>query len=247
MQLRETLTATLTLPSRAIVPCEDEAALVRVVPVRAVPPDPRVLGMLDETAAEVPAALRVVRHRLEARRDQSLRSVAVTSARDAEGKSTLAAQLALVLGEAQRARVLLVEASLHRPALARILGLRIPSRHGFSVQLADRMRGAIAPWTVLSVGPSLHCLIEDDAEPGFPGTLQSPHFRGAIDRLVRAYDWVVVDAPSVLGSGDANVVENAVDGVVVAARSRRSRGSDVRAALDQLGRRKVVGVVLWDR
>lgn len=219
---------------------------VRVVPVWASPPDVRVLAMFGDSSPEVPAALRVVRHRLETRRGQGMWTFAVTSARDGEGKSTLSAQLALALSEAQRARVLLIEASMHRPSLSRILGFQVPAGLGFSVQLASRLRGVRDPWTVLALGPALHALVESEAEPGFPQTLHSTHFRTAVERLGRIYDWVVVDAPSVLGSGDANVVEEAVDGVVVAARSRATRGADLRAAMKQLGDRKALGVVLWD-
>jgi Mrp family chromosome partitioning ATPase len=219
---------------------------VRVIPVRASPPDVRVLGMFAEEPPEVPAALRVVRHRLETRRGQGLWTFAVTSARDGEGKSTLATQLALAFSEAQRARVLLMEASMHRPSLARILGFEVPKGFGFSVQLAKRMRGVCEPWTVLALGPALHAIVESEAEPGFPQTLHSTHFRTAVERLGRVYDWVVVDAPSVLGSGDANVVEEAVDGVIVAVRSGASKGAALRAAMKQLGNRKALGVVLWD-
>jgi len=219
---------------------------VRAVPVWASPPDPPMLAMLGETQADAPAALRVLRHRLELRRAEGLLTFAVTSARDGEGKSTLAAQLALVLSEAQRARVLLVEASLERPTLARLLGFQVPAGLGFSVQISRRMRGGSDPWAVLALGPALHALVESEAEPGYPGALYAPHFRQAIDRLGRAYDWVIVDAPSVLGSGDANVVEEVVDGMIVVARSRKSRATDLRAAMKQLGVRKAVGVVLWD-
>lgn len=226
---------------------QSENEPVRVVPVWASPPDVRVLGMFGEAPPEVPAALRVVRHRLETRRTQGMWTFAVTSARDGEGKSTLAAQLALALSEAQRARVLLVEASMNRPSLSRILGFQVPPGLGFSVQLANRMRSGHEPWTVLALGPALHALVESEAEPGFPQTLHSTHFRTAIERLGRVYDWIVVDAPSVLGSGDANVVEEAVDGVIVAVRSHVSKGADLRTAMKQLGDRKALGVVLWDR
>jgi len=219
---------------------------IRVVPVWAQPPDVRVLGMFGEEPPEVPAALRIVRHRLETRRGEGVWTFAVTSARDGEGKSTLAAQLALALSEAQRARVLLVEASMHRPSLSRILGFEVPKGFGFSMQLANRMRSAREPWTVLALGPALHALVESEAEPGFPQALHSTHFRTAVDRLGRVYDWVVVDAPSVLGSGDANVVEETVDGMIVAVRSRATKGADLRAAMKQLGSRKALGVVVWD-
>jgi Mrp family chromosome partitioning ATPase len=202
--------------------------------------------MLGESEPAAPAALRVIRHRLERRRAEGVWVVGVTSARDGEGKSTLATQLALVLGEAQRARVLLVEASMQRPSLARLLGVQVPAGLGFSVQIARRMEGIHGPWSVLALGPSLHALLESDAEPGYPETLHSTQFRRALNELGHAYDWVVVDAPSVLGSGDANVVEEAVEGVVVVARSRASKGADLRAAIKQLGGRKALGVVLWD-
>jgi Mrp family chromosome partitioning ATPase len=219
---------------------------IRVIPVWTSPPDARVLGMFGEAAPEVAAALRIVRHRLETRRGEGVWTIAVTSARDGEGKSTLATQLALALSESQRARVLLIEASMHQPSLSRILGFEVPKGFGFSMQLANRMRGVHEPWTVLALGPALHALVESEAEPGFPQTLHSTHFRNAVERLGRVYDWVVVDAPSVLGSGDANVVEEAVDGMIVAVRSGASKGAALRAAMKQLGNRKALGVVLWD-
>jgi Mrp family chromosome partitioning ATPase len=251
MQPSEPATRTLVLHSREITAEPDSP--VRVVPVWASPPDLCSLVMLgqsppDGTAANAAAAaaLRVIRHRLERRRGEGMWTFGVTSARDGEGKTTLATQLALVLGESRRARVLLIEASMLRPAIARVLGFRVPAGTGFSAQLAQRMRGGADPWTVLALGPALHALVESEADVGFPETLHSTHFRRALEHLGRTYDWVVVDAPSVLGSGDANVVEDAVDGMIVVARSRMSRGSELRAAMTQLGDRKALGVVLWD-
>jgi Mrp family chromosome partitioning ATPase len=225
-----------------------EETSVRVVPVWASPPNMALLAMLGESRQNAPsAALRVIRHRLERRRADGMWTFGVTSARDGEGKSTLAAQLALVLSESQRARVVLIEASMQRPSLARLFGCNVPTGFGFSVQLSHRMRGGHAhPWEVMAVGPALHVLVENEAERGFPEALHSTHFRAAIEGLGRVYDWVVVDAPSVLGSGDANVVEDAVDGIVVVARSRASKGGDLRAAVKQLGDRKALGFVLWD-
>jgi Mrp family chromosome partitioning ATPase len=202
--------------------------------------------MLGNASPEACAALRIIRHRLEQRRANGMWMFGVTSARDGEGKSGFAAQLALVLSEAQRARVLLVEANFHRPALARILGFQVPRGYGFSTQLARRAHGQSYPWVVLSLGPSLHALAEGEAERGYPAAIHATAFRRSLERVGLAYEWVVVDAPSVLGSGDANVVEQVVDGMILVARSRRSRAGELRAALSQLGSQKAVGVVLWD-
>ena len=219
---------------------------VRVIPAWAAPPNTQLLVMLGETSAEAPAALRVIRHRLEQKRVEGMWTFGITSARDGEGKSTFATQLALVLSESQRARVLLVEANFHRPSLSQILGFRVPDGFGFSAQIVRKMRGSMEPWCVVALGPALHVLAESMVEPGFPETLHSTHFQNAIGFLGRGYDFLVVDSPTILGSGDANVVENAVDGVIVVARSKKSKGTDLREAVKQIGERKTVGVVLWD-
>jgi Mrp family chromosome partitioning ATPase len=203
--------------------------------------------MLGETQPDVPAALRIVRHRLEqARLEHGTSVFGVTSARDGEGKSTLAVQLALVLSESQRARVVLVEASIARASLARLLGVTVPPGLGLSAQLARRLQSPAEPLSVLALGPSIHVAVESTHEPRHPGVLHSPQFRAAVAALALTYDFVIVDAPSVLGTGDANVVEEVVDGVVIAARSGRSKGVELREALRQLGDRKVMGLVLWD-
>jgi Mrp family chromosome partitioning ATPase len=219
---------------------------VRVVPAWASPPDTHVLVMLGDTAPDATAALRVLRHRLEQKRANGMWVFGITSARATEGKSTFAAQLALVLSESQRARVLLCEASFQKPSLARILGFRVPTGNGFSTQIARKMRGSPEPWCVVALGPALHVLAEDDREPGFPETLHSTHFANAVSFLARGYDFLIVDSPAILGSGDANVVENAVDAMILVARSGETQGKDLRDAVKQLGDRKTMGIVLWD-
>ena len=236
---------TLVVQRRDIISQQGDSP-VRVVPAWASPPDTSVLVMLGEASSEATASLRVIRHRLEQKRAEGMWTFGVTSPRDGEGKSTFATQLALVLSESQRARVLLVEANFHRPSLARILGFRVPDGYGFSSQIVRKMRGSMEPWCVVALGPALHVLAESTAEQGFPETLHSTHFQNAIGFLSRGYDFLVVDGPSVLGSGDANVVENAVDGVIVVLRSNVSKGNDLRDAVKQVGERKTIGVVLWD-
>jgi Mrp family chromosome partitioning ATPase len=219
---------------------------VLVVPAWAAPPDTHVLVMLGDTATEATAALRVIRHRLEQKRADGMWIFGVTSAREGEGKSTFAAQLALVLSESQRARVLLVEANFARPTLASLLGFRVPEGQGFSNQIARKMRGSMEPWCVVALGPALHVLAEATGEENFPETLHSTQFQNAVAFLGRGYDFLVVDAPSVLDSGDANVVENAVDGLIVVTRSGHSNGNDLREAVKQIGDKKTIGTVLWD-
>ena len=142
---------------------------VRVVPAWASPPDTQVLVMLGDTQSDATAALRVIRHRLELKRAEGMWTFGVTSPRDGEGKSIFATQLALVLSESQRARVLLVEANFHRPSLANVLGFKVPEGQGFSAQIVRKMRGSMEPWSVVALGPALHVLAEAP-EQSFPET-----------------------------------------------------------------------------
>jgi Mrp family chromosome partitioning ATPase len=108
------------------------------------------------------------------------------------------------------------------------------------------MRGCLEPWRVIALGPALHVLAEATTEPSFPEALHSTHFRDVITALAQGYDYVIVDAPSVLESGDANVIEEVVDGMILIARSGHSKGSELREAAGQLGDGSTIGVVLWD-
>ncbi|HTN92644.1 MAG TPA: CpsD/CapB family tyrosine-protein kinase, partial [Sorangium sp.] len=183
---------------------------------------------------------------LDQRRGGEPLAVAVVSPGRAEGKTALAVRLAMTLAEAERARVLLVEGHLARPRVAALLGLRLPAHAGFSEQLRRRMAGQARPLGVVAVSPSLSVLAEPSLEASYPAALHSVHFEAALRTLRRHYDYVVIDGPPVLGSGDANVIEDASDGVLLVARASLTRASALTRAAEQLGERRILGVLLND-
>jgi Mrp family chromosome partitioning ATPase len=68
-----------------------------------------------------------------------------------------------------------------------------------------------------------------------------------MDRLrLGGYDHIVIDSPSVLGSADVNLIQDASDGVVLALRGRTSTARDLRLAVDQLSPSKILGSVLLE-
>ncbi|MGK3964176.1 hypothetical protein WMF01_26725 [Sorangium sp. So ce1667] len=205
-----------------------------------------VFELLRGAPAPALAALRVLRHRLDQRRGGEPLAVAVVSPGRAEGKTALAVRLAMTLAEAERARVLLVEGHLARPRVAALLGLRLPAHAGFSEQLRRRMAGQSRPLGVIAVSQSLSVLAEPSLEASYPAALHSVHFEAALRTLRRHYDYVVIDGPPVLGSGDANVIEDACDGVLLVARASLTRASSLTRAAEQLGERRILGMILND-
>jgi Mrp family chromosome partitioning ATPase len=203
--------------------------------------DPRLI-MVREPDSPRAAAFRVLRHRLVERGDP--RTICVTSAEPGEGKTTCAINLAMSLGECGRARVLLMEANFRNPRLAPMLGFRPPEC--FSEQLTRHREQPLDPWSVVEVfWPWLHVAAVDPKIGGKP-LLDAPAFEIAVARLRPGYDYLVIDSPPILGSADVNLIEDAVDAVLLACWARRSRGRSLTKAIEQLSPAKVIGVTLLD-
>jgi len=224
---------------------EEEPQVVEVVEVEGPrSPDEMDLPIVGLRAI---AALRVLRFRIEQRAQDGRMVVGITSSVSGEGKSRLAIQLALALAESERARVLLVEANLERPSLAKQLGVQLREQDAFSVQMRKRAFEEVAsPWRIAACGGSLHLLAESSESPGFPGMLHSRELRIAIEELRPRYDYIVVDGPSILDDGGATSVERVVDGFVIVARAKVTKKSSLGRAARMLGQERMLGVVLTD-
>jgi capsular exopolysaccharide synthesis family protein len=200
------------------------------------------LPLLMDESTERAAAFRALRRRLAEQKDPH--AILVTSAQDDEGKTTCAANLALALAESGRRSVLLVEANLRRPKLSEIFGFQ-PERP-LVAQLAAHREQIDAPWQTTELRPTgLHVLA---AAPDTTGdeVLHGPTFSASITRWRCAFDYVVVDGPSILESCDASIIHDSVDAVVMVVRSGVSRNRTVKRALEQISADMVAGIVLMD-
>jgi len=207
-------------------------------------PDPRLILLAEPDSARA-ASFRVLRHRLAERSDP--RTIAVSSPLPHEGKTTVAANLAMALGECGRARVLLVEANMRSPALAALFGFLPPEC--FSAQLQRHRDKPLDPWSVVEVySPSLHvAAVKPGPENEGRPLLDAVAFGVAMEMLKRSgYDYIVVDTPPVLGSADVNLVEDFCDGVLLTTWSRKSSSRLLRRAVDQLAPAKILGITLLD-
>ncbi len=204
-------------------------------------PDPH-LPMLVEGSTERASAFRALRRRLAEQKDPH--TILVTSAQGDEGKTTCAANLALALAESGRLSVLLVEANLRRPKLSKIFGFR-PARC-LRAQLAVHREQIDASWATTELRPiGLHILALSPYSAS-NDAIHGPTFSAAIARWRGAFDYVVIDGPSILESCDASIIHDSVDAVVMVVRSTISRNRTVRRALEQISADMVAGMVLMD-
>jgi receptor protein-tyrosine kinase len=188
-------------------------------------------------------AYRQVRTNLEfAADDESTpRSFVVTSAGQGEGKSTTAANLALLISRAGKS-VAVVDADLRKPTLASLFNAT--SEYGLSDVLTGRrsLDSVIQPIAgeriaVLSTGPSV-------ARPS--ELLSSPTMEHILRELGAQFDIVIVDSPPVLAITDALLVGKHTDGMVLVIRMRRTTRSGLRRSIEAIERvhARLLGVVI---
>ena len=170
-----------------------------------------------------------------------LRTIMVTSSVAAEGKSTLAANLAVALAETGE-RVLLVDADLRRPSLAGLLGLE------GAIGLSNVLIGQVSvPDVVQDWGSTGLQVLTSGAVPPNPGELLgSPMMATVLSELRSTYRYVVIDAAPLLPVADSAILAHSVDGTVLVGNVTKVTRHQMVESLGILDRAaaRVLGVVL---
>ncbi|MGI8412555.1 MAG: Wzz/FepE/Etk N-terminal domain-containing protein [Solirubrobacteraceae bacterium] len=181
--------------------------------------------------------------------DKGIRSIVVTSALAAEGKSTVAALLAHANAAAGK-RTLLIECDLRRPVLGERLGLsQAPG-------LSDYLAGTAEPKDILqtlrhnpmAVSPGgyngtsarhkteqLVCIVAGSM-PRPPELLASEKFRSFLVEVTAAYNLVILDTGPLLPVVDTLELIPQVDGILVCVRAEKTTREQAAAVIGALGR-----------
>ena len=174
-------------------------------------------------------------------RDQKCKKFCLTSGQAGEGKSITLLNLAISIAQTGK-KVLLIDADLRRPAMARLLVEK--ASPGLSEVLASEVEAvdAIHP----GVYPNLDILFSGEIPPNPSEILSSERMVELIETGAEKYDYILVDTPPVNVVTDACVVANLLDGVLLLAWQNRSKKDAVRQALNnlQLTGANVLGYIL---
>ncbi len=170
-------------------------------------------------------------------------TVVVSSAIPGEGKTSTAVNLAIMLAESGT-RVLLVDADLRRPRVARYLGIEGSVGLTGVLSHAVALEDAIQEW---GRGGALHVLASGRSAPNPSELLGSPTMEKLIARFETEYEVVVIDAPPLLPVTDPAVLGSMTSGVVlvVSADGRTNRADLAQAVANlQAVNARLLGVVV---
>lgn len=172
-------------------------------------------GKLDFAGTEAVKRLRA--NLITAMSDCSgCRVVGVTSAQPQEGKTTVALNLASSFAELGK-RVLIIEADMRHPAIAKTLSL--PCAPGLSNILTDASDvSAVQKSVGNALGAKFDALTCGEAAANPSELLHSESMKKLLIELRSAYDYIIVDFPALGDVIDAAVLAPQLDGMLVVAR-----------------------------
>ena len=191
-------------------------------------------------------AFRVLRTNLDLAGGKPARTIMVTSPGQGEGKTTIAAQLALTVAT-DREPVAIVECDLRRRALG---------ESGFGQEwprpekgLAEYLDGDATAKQIIETAPSIPELTivwagRSMIEPG--PLLRSARLPTLIQHLSREHKWVILDTPPIAVGDDALIVSSVSDGTAVVIDAEETTAPALEAGLKQLRkvRAPILGVVV---
>lgn len=175
------------------------------------------------------------------RSQHKLNSLQVTSSVINEGKTFVAANLAVTLAKYSGSKTVLVEGDLHRPALASMFGLK--DLQGISDWWSSPDQD-IGRFLVRINGAALWFLPAGRACDRPSDILHSARFEEAFAQLAGRFDWIVVDSTPMLPVIDANLWSRLVDGTLLVVREGLAPLKALRDGLRALDRPNLIGVVV---
>lgn len=172
--------------------------------------------------------------------------ILVTSAEGSEGKSTVVANLAVVLAESGQ-RVVVVSGDLRKPSIESFFGIDGRESGLTSVLLGDKTLDEAMKSVTLASGRRM-AMLPAGPLPQNPAEIVGSAAMGALlDRLEAAgADFILVDSPPLLPVADSLALSQFADGAIVLALVGQTPRNHLRETLERLRQvnTHIIGVVL---
>lgn len=190
------------------------------------------LVTLNEPRSPIAEAYRALRTNLQfSLLGHSGGALLITSANPGEGKSTTAANLAVVMAQGGKS-VILVDSDLRRPSLHRFYGFT--NSLGVTSLLLDESLGPDDALRQVENVPNLRVLTSGPLPPNPAEVLESSQMRTLLERLRGRADIVLLDSPPLLVVTDGAILSTIADATLLVLDSGDTRIEAARKAAETL-------------
>lgn len=171
-----------------------------------------------------------------------IKSIAITSSVASEGKSTVAANLAVAFAKGGKS-VVIIDADLRKPTQHRIFG--VDNHFGVTNYVTD----SSSDWEELShrvALPGLTLIPSGPIPPNPAEMVASQRFRNLVEQLESRFDIVIIDNPPLLQASDGLMLGTFTDGILLVTEFGRTRVDALKSAsalINQSGTR-LLGIVV---
>lgn len=201
-------------------------------------------ALITETAPKSAAAeaYRTLRTNIQfAGLDRPCKTIVITSATPNEGKTTTAANFAVVCAQAG-SRVCLVDGDLRKPMIHAVFGL--DNQRGLTTALIEGK--SLADVAAATRVPNLSAVTSGPLPPNHAELAASRRMHDLLEGATRTFDLIVCDTPPVLAVSDAIAFAAQCDGVILVVRGNKTSAEAARRAAEQIDavKGRILGVVL---
>jgi capsular exopolysaccharide synthesis family protein len=203
--------------------------------------DRRLVSLTAPTSLEA-EQYQALRLKLESlQRSRGVRVMAITSPGVKDGKSVTAINLAAALAQGSDARVLLIEADLRRPAVARYLAIGQKQAPGLADIIDDPNRPLRD--AIVDAGPRFDVVLAGSTVAPIHELLRSPRLGTLLQEAREQYDYVLLDTPPLGPVSDCALLARLTDGVLLVVAAHRTSRKLLEGALNLLEGASVLGIV----
>ena len=203
--------------------------------------DPRLISFMEPDSLAV-QCFKILRANILITNPGSRpRTVLVTSAQPMEGKTTVAANLAISIAQGINEHVLLVDCDLRRPSMDTIFGLN--AGEGIHEYLEEGT--SVAPYLMKTPIKKLS-LLSAGKPPSNPSELiSSEKMRRLVEELRGRYEdrYIIFDSAPAQYASETTFLASMVDTVLLVVRSGESAKDLILNTVEKIGRKKILGVV----
>jgi capsular exopolysaccharide synthesis family protein len=205
--------------------------------------DPNFPLVLDHSNQMASESFSILRSRLlNVHNKTGIQSIVITSAESGDGKTLVAANLALSLGQIGTKRVLLIDADLRAGAATRLLKLKQLPGLGEFLQGRKPFEAVVHPtgFSSLSIAPT--GLV---AQNTLPQILESPRWSEFIEQAKQKFDLIIVDSlPASAPVADLELLAAHCDAFLFVVQMRQTHRDALKRAVLRLDPKKFLGIVI---